>query len=67
MYLFSSPKNLSISKSLEIFLSDNNLCINFNFSSSLSALSKGSIIFVDSVRLSGGAKVPALLSLFLTS
>ena len=66
MYLFSSSNNLSISKSLGIFLlSDHNLCINFNSSSFLSALSKESIIFVDSVVLSGGAKVLALLSLFL--
>ena len=61
MYLFSSSNNLSISKSLGIFLlSENNLCTDFNSSLSLSVCSKGSIIFVDSVVLSGGAKVLAL-------
>ena len=64
MYLFSSSNNLSISTSLgDFILSKNNL----NSSLSLSALFKGSIIFVDFVVLSGGANVLALLSLFLHS
>ena len=66
MYLFSFPNNLSISKSLGIsILSENNSYDNFNSSSSLSARSKRSIIFVDFVVLSGGTKVLALLSVFL--
>ena len=68
-YLFSFPNNLSISKSLGIsVLSENNSYGNFfNSSSSLSVRSNRSIIFVNSVVLSGGAKVLALLSLFFTS